>query len=122
MTVGTPVQSVKHTPGPWRMSGHAFVAVDRSPTRCIAKVEPDGEDDPLCWPEDGNERESNRRLIAAAPDLLAALRGCRDMLKESAKQHRLAGDGDGHGVMADLHSKQADHAIKKATLGNPYKP
>ena len=39
------------------------------------------------------------------------LKGCRDQLRESAKQHRLAGDGKGHGSMCDIHADKADSTI-----------
>jgi len=36
--------------------------------------------------------------------LLRVIRGAHDMLRESAKQHRSRGDGDGHGTMCDAHA------------------
>jgi hypothetical protein len=71
MSVGTPFKSAEHTPGPWKITGYAFISDCRSPIRAIARTEPSGEDDPICWPEDGTERSANARLIAAAPDGLA---------------------------------------------------
>jgi len=43
-----------------------------------------------------------------------ALRGARDMLRESAKQHRLDGSGNGHGSMADKHADQCSAALALA--------
>ena len=49
---------------------------------------------------------------AAVADVFAALRGCRDMLRESAKQHRLSGDA-GHGRHCDTLADTADAAIAR---------
>ena len=100
--------SAKHTPGPWEvnrwnwpmeMSGrfHRVLNHERFPTAFIpAWSEPDpGE-------VDGSEgAQANARLIASAPDLLAAL------------QSVLANSLDSQGL-ADAH-KQARAAIAKAT-------
>lgn len=47
-------------------------------------------------------------------ELLEALKGCADMLRESAKMHRIKGDGNGHGQMADMHAEKAFRAIAQA--------
>ena len=75
--------SAQHTPGPWRVSSvgltndgkRAVVSEDAG----IAWAHPqtafkrgDG------WQHECGEREANARLIAAAPDLLAALEAMRD--------------------------------------------
>jgi len=57
--------------------------------------------------------EDIAHLIAASPALLTALKGCRDMLRESAKQFRQLND-KGHAVMADRHADNANAAIAKA--------
>lgn len=69
-----------HTPGPWRvgedMRGTRRVfAGDSEIVRALSKH---GFDRRL--PE--NEREANRRLIAAAPDMLAALEHARHVMWE----------------------------------------
>ena len=43
-------------------------------------------------------------------DQFSTLRGCRDMLRESAKQFRLLKD-NGHAVMADRHADAADAVL-----------
>ena len=43
--------------------------------------------------------------------MLAPIKGSRDMLRESAKQHRARGDGDGHGSMCDLHADVLDKML-----------
>ena len=55
-----------HTPGPWHTAGEQGVQI-RSQRDQIAKV----------WCMRGNEWKANARLIAAAPDLLEALREYR---------------------------------------------
>ena len=51
-------------------------------------------------------------LDSASHDLLSVLRGCRDMLRESAKQHRI--NDDGHAPMCELHVRAATRAIARA--------
>jgi hypothetical protein len=60
----------KPTPGPWEVSDTSIVSGDDDNGFCIAVIEDDGD---YAAPHD--QREANARLIAAAPDLLAALRG-----------------------------------------------
>lgn len=57
------MSETKHTPGPWHTAGDQGVQI-RSQRDQIAKV----------WTMRGNEWKANARLIAAAPDLLEALR------------------------------------------------
>lgn len=58
-----------HTPGPWRVVGPQAV---KSPTGEVATVYPARHSESI--EEEDAGREANARLIAAAPDLLAALR------------------------------------------------
>ena len=39
------------------------------------------------------------------------IQGASDMLRESAKQHRASGAGDGHGRMCDLHADELDKLL-----------
>lgn len=59
-----------HTPGPWeiRRRGAAFSSHEIRPAKPFPGVIP------LAWVAKLNDGEANARLIAAAPDLLAALR------------------------------------------------
>ena len=82
--------SAQHTPGPWHTAGDQGVQI-RSQRDQIAKV----------WTMRGNEWKANARLIAAAPELLEALKAV------------LANSLDSKGL-ADAH-KQARAAIAKAT-------
>ena len=64
-----------HTPGPW-FADSSFVgshSIDRFFIKCNSKDLPNGV----------AEAEANARLIAAAPDLLAALRACVRAYDES---------------------------------------
>jgi len=60
---------VEHTSGPWRvyeMLGNTYILAGREESPiCVAKA---------LWNEFSYEKEANARLIAAAPDLLAALK------------------------------------------------
>lgn len=55
-----------HTPGPWTVNGKTVKSVDHGHHYTVARV-----DNPKFTPE---ANAANARLIAAAPDLLAALR------------------------------------------------
>jgi hypothetical protein len=61
----------KHTPGPWTVRQSA--AIDDVRGRWIASVAKSG------WCDDA-ERDANAALIAAAPDLLAALIDAIDII------------------------------------------
>ena len=78
----------KHTPGPWHTAGEQGVQI-RSAKDQIAKV----------WTMRGNEWKANARLIAAAPELLEALKLARSII----------------GHPDDAHSQMIDAAIAKAT-------
>jgi hypothetical protein len=58
-----------HTPGPWHWNGERFIGEDGSEVLCGKKTN-----------VLRNRQEANARLIAAAPDLLAALRRANEML------------------------------------------
>ena len=114
----------KHTPGPWRLteSGDAIVSADGG--TLIVETGQDywknleaaaaGASSDIAKRHLPQVR-ANARLIAAAPELLEALKGCAAMLAECAKQHRLDGSGEGHGTLADKHAAIARAAIDKAT-------
>jgi hypothetical protein len=58
----------QHTPGPWFLNGPWNIYADRTAQqmrgKCVAQIVKQGNTE---------EREANARLIAAAPELLAAL-------------------------------------------------
>lgn len=59
-------ETVKHTPGPWRVVKTAHGPIDI--------VIPDGRDIVTVYGGGSGDKEGNARLIAAAPDLLAMLK------------------------------------------------
>jgi hypothetical protein len=59
------------TPGPWTASGNGV----HKGIRCVATTHND------------DHRHADARLIAAAPELLAALRGLLDLADESGRGH-----------------------------------
>ena len=59
------MSAAQHTPGPWHPAGDQGVQI-RSEKHQIAKV----------WTMRGNEWKANAHLIAAAPELLEALKLC----------------------------------------------
>ena len=72
------MKQAKHTAGPWSVDyeGPAHLSIEDSAGRVLA----------FCnlQSEDGDEDEANARLIAAAPDLLQALKNAREWLDELA--------------------------------------
>ena len=93
-----------HTPGPWGIFDRkAVVIVGHGKQICQATSDYTMED---------GEQQANARLIAAAPETLSILKGCRDMLRESAKHFRCLNQS-GFAAMADTHANQADAIIAK---------
>lgn len=74
-----PRPSTTHTPGPWRVEGEKDPKYPDLTTWCVLAPNPDANKTNICY--SGNEltvvfntdHEADARLIAAAPDLLAAL-------------------------------------------------
>ena len=93
--------NTKHTPGPWEaFASHAgLYVIDSAEQGAICKIE-------WCL-----EDEANARLIAAAPELLQAI---KDLFRECAMVHKSWGDGD-NTKEADAAIKRAKDAIAKAT-------
>ena len=76
-------------------------------------------DERECMPGPGGEGEicpACQLVDAASPDLLAALKGCRAMLEEVAKQFNLEGC-PGHAKLSAEHCERAIAAIRKAEGG-----
>ena len=76
----------QHTPGPWirSKSGNTFQIVagkdlNEEPNTLVANIPPIGYN---CDYEPCDETKANARLIAAAPELLSALRECVNVLAE----------------------------------------
>jgi hypothetical protein len=92
----------EHTPGPWEYDGGAQIVESARPHMRICFL-----------PSDYHEYASskpNARLIAAAPDLLEALKMARDCISYCRRAHKDAQSGEGVPVELFL-----DAAIAKAT-------
>lgn len=100
----------RHTPGPWYVSGtidgYAIRYRDQADYYTIATAH----DDIGAWRNtDDEEAAANARLIAAAPELLEALR----MMLEDADDAHGRGDGTPWVTFASMNRARA--AIAKAT-------
>lgn len=85
--------STKHTPGPWhyyRAHGCGFVGPSLHVPGSILYSEM-----AVCRlladEREGVNPEANARLIAAAPEMLEALKGALDLLREAGLSNRLNG-------------------------------
>jgi hypothetical protein len=86
-----------HTPGPWHTSvTHLGAAVDIGAANGanIALVSGPAENG-------ADEFKANARLIAAAPDMLEALRDCAESLSFARDKLGMCGEGDGQDRKAD---------------------
>ena len=95
--------SAAHTPGPWYLNPHGWVV--QSTGDIVTRV------------EGSYNKESDARLIAAAPDLLAALAGCADALREAGKDFAQANKLAARPNLYELHERSARAAIAKAKGG-----
>jgi hypothetical protein len=82
--------NTQHTPGPWHTAGEQGVQI-RSEKHQIAKV----------WAMRGNEWKANARLIAAAPEMLEALKDAYPHIANDALRERVGNlIADATGVQA----------------------
>ena len=96
-----------HTPGPWAIlpnTPHFVLAMH--PTEGMQPVA-------TVYHFDG-ELEANARLIAAAPELIKALAGCADALREAGKDFAQANRLAVRPNLYELHERSAREAIAKA--------
>jgi hypothetical protein len=102
--------SAKHTPGPWSYDPASFWK--RPGLRGFKVYGPDSKSI-AAYSSAGNrnaeEQEANARLIAAAPDLLAAL---RELIETAERFADLRGSTDQKALWADLEAARI--AIAKA--------
>jgi hypothetical protein len=102
----------QHTTGPWDVetkgSRHF---VDGADGLTVAYLDRAGV-------REKTEIEANAMLIASAPDLLAALAGCADALREAGKDFARANPHAVRPNLYELHEQAARAAIAKATGGN----
>lgn len=103
--------TMKHTPGPWKLARNEWNLRAAPWSEAIGIEYDDAENRQqvvpgvVAWVTRGGDSETNARLIAAAPDLLAALEGLKFYL-------------DHHEGWQDDHPEfplAAEAAIKKAT-------
>lgn len=97
--------NTKHTPGPWIIGdchpdNGAVRITSKKDHVCVLLNLPDDE---ASEEENREQVKANARLIAAAPELLSAL---KDLFKQCAMTHRYWGDGD--------NTRQADEAVERA--------
>ena len=92
--------SSAHTPGPWYLNPRGWVV--QSTGDIVTRLE--------C----SNNKEADARLIAAAPELLAALAGCADALREAGKDFAQANKLAARPNLYELHEQAARAAIAKA--------
>lgn len=94
---------MEHIKGPWKLAAHIFVDDANLKTVCV----PNGSS-----PE---EREARARLIAAAPELLEALKNARIVLGEAGSDEHVKQLTDTElGRLWIAVTKEADAAIAKA--------
>ena len=100
------------TPGPWSsvpyINGKLAIESDGDELT-IALIET------VHTVKDKSEQEANACLIASAPDLLAALAGCADALREAGKDFAQANKLAARPNLYELHEQAARAAIARAT-------
>lgn len=114
LPAGGAVPSAKHTPGPWVVPGERprFVSANLDPSGEEREhVNRSGSLNSGCWIAEakGPDALANARLIAAAPDLLEALKG---LLNHTGVAEAAPEDKDGEDHIAE---GRALAAILKAT-------
>lgn len=67
------MKTISHTPGPWTLAGGRVIETT-SGEFAVNRTTGDG------WRRSPRELDANARLVAAAPELLEALRRCADRL------------------------------------------
>lgn len=92
---------MKHTPGPWTLEYDYSLVMPAKDGNHIVTAGPIGPDE-----SSREEKRANAQLIAAAPELLEALKEALTRLKEIR---------DDHGTNSEITIKQSQQAITKAT-------
>lgn len=100
-TVSTP----QHTPGPWKQEYQTY---EDGAHTCVANQDGDWIAD--CGKESNPESEANARLIAAAPELLEALKEAQKLLHPLVMKMKIKDHFHEHNVLANVIVK----AIEKA--------
>ena len=101
--------AAKHTPGPWRVGPVDDTRVEDANGNEVAQIDGDY-NQPDTWPL----MEANARLIAAAPDMLAALKAAKE-----ADKINIARGGAAKFIEADQRAQRLIRAaIAKAEGSN----
>lgn len=95
-----------HTPGPWEVRGSWVFPQNKDDIDDIVHM---SESDL----RSSSERMANARLIAAAPELVEALRGCADALREAGKDFALANPLAARPNLYELHEQTARAILTK---------
>ncbi len=96
--------ATKHTPGPWKQEGNNIVADYTATCGVVASVSAM----PNKW-----ETEANARLIAAAPELLEALRDVMGWYDTSDVAHLMTKQGEQAEYQRTLRAARAAIALAK---------
>lgn len=96
----------KHTPGPWECHGSTITHEGLGYEYPIASTDKS--------PVPTDEAMANARLIAAAPDLAAALAGCASALREAGKDFAAGNPLAARPNLYELHAMAAMAALEKA--------
>ena len=97
--------TTKHTPGPWRKQSNYVMAMVEGRETAIVAI------DPTDIPD--SQVEANARLIAAAPDLLAATAGLAEWLRDLSEHYSAFGKE----IVAsglDVHAQILQRAVARA--------
>ncbi len=79
---------MRHTEGPWEFTEVHVYCYDDTRDEVICRL--DGQEvNPAFLTQDDDQRTANARLIAAAPDLLAALEGLVEQLGDLLSRYNL---------------------------------
>ena len=116
----------QHTPGPWQITaGGCAIVGNKGGTLVVETGLAYWKNLAAASAQSGTlanhhipEAEANALLIASAPDLLAALAGCADALREAGKDFAQANKLAARPNLYELHEQTARAAIARATGGN----
>jgi hypothetical protein len=109
------MSEINHTPGPWEISNWSFEPGKGLPSGIYAENE-DGDSVTVCQfhndPDEPDRVHANARLIASAPELLAAL---QDIKREAERISDIMDEGDHWETAYDRLQCFIDERVAKAT-------
>jgi len=83
------MKKMLHTPGPWMARGSTRIKCSGGPTECLLVFPADRSCD-IAWLPFRPDARANQALIAAAPDMLAALIKIQELVKDEQVQETIA--------------------------------